>query len=76
VRQLGGELGLAEEHLREVRRIREVGQNALDRDATVESLEPALLGKEDLGHASAGDAPDQDVLAEPNACVGWQRRQS
>ena len=71
VRELRGELGLAEEHLHEVRRVGEVRQDALDRDASIEALEPALLGEEHLGHAAARDAPEQDVLAEPNACVGW-----
>jgi hypothetical protein len=30
-----------------------------------------LLGQKDLGHAASGNTPDQYVLAEPNACVGW-----
>jgi hypothetical protein len=46
-------------------------QDSLDRDAPIEPLEATLLGEEDLGHAATGDTPDQDVLAEPNACVGW-----
>ena len=68
--QLGGELGLAEEHLEEVRRVREVREDALDGDPTIEAFEPLLLGKEDLGHPAAGDPPQKDVLTEADAALG------
>ena len=74
MRELRGELGLAEEHLHEVGRVGEVRQDALDRDAAVEALEAALLREEHLGHPATRDAPQQDVLAEPNAACRRSRR--
>ena len=70
MRELRGELGLAEEHLHEVGRVGEVRQDPLDRDAAIEALEPALLREEHLRHPAARDAPQEHVLAEPNAAVG------
>jgi hypothetical protein len=62
-------------HLHEVRRIDQVRQDTLDRDAPVEAFEPTLLGEKHFGHATSGNTPDQHVLAEPNACVGWHGHQ-
>ena len=69
--ELSREPGLAEEHLHEVGRVDEVGQDPLHRDAAIEALEPALLREEHLGHSSARDAPQEHVVAEPNAGIGW-----
>ena len=70
VRELRGELGLAEEHLDEVGRVREVRQDPLDRDPPVEALEAALLREEHLGHAAARDPPQQHVMTEVDASFG------
>ena len=62
--QLRGELGLGEEHLDELRVLREVGEDALDDQQLLEAHRPVGLGEEHLGHAARGELAEQLVLPQ------------
>ena len=62
--QLNRDLRLVDEHLDELFVLRDVRQDALDRDEPFEALDAVGLGAKDLGHTSDVDALEQVVLAE------------
>ena len=71
VLQLSGKLGLVDEHRDELVVVREVRQDALDRDDLLKSLDAAHARPIDLGHPAGGDGLDQLVLAE--GCAAGER---
>ena len=62
--QARGELGFANEHLREVGVLRQLGQHHLDDDAPAATEFVGRARQEDLGHAAVADAIEQQVGAE------------
>jgi len=64
MREAGDHLGLVDEHVHELLVVREVRQDAFDRDDLLEALDTAALGAIDLGHASDRDAVEQRVGAK------------
>ena len=52
VLQIQGQLGLVQEHLDELFVLREIRQNALDRDVFLESLKRLSYAAKDLGHTA------------------------
>ena len=64
VGEAGHHLGLVHEHVQELLVLREVRQDALDRDDLLEALDAGALGLEDLGHAADRHPVDELVGAE------------
>jgi hypothetical protein len=64
VAELRGEAGLAHERADELLVGGEGGQEALQRDLALEALDAALLGAEDLGHATDAEALEDLVVPE------------
>jgi len=64
VRELGDELRFRDEHLDELRVLREMRQHALDGERLLEAGGAAGLGLPDFRHAADGDAAEQRVPAE------------
>ena len=64
VRERRVDARLGEQHLHEALVLREVGEDALDRDAFLEALRRDDASLENLGHPAHGDLLEQLVLAE------------
>ena len=64
VRQRGVDARLGEQHLHEALVLREVGEDALDRDVFLEAFRRDDPSLEHLGHPADGDLLEQLVLAE------------
>ena len=58
------ELRLVDEHADELFVLRDVRQDALDRDEPLEALDAERLRAKHLGHAADVDSLEQEVLAE------------
>src|SRR5690606_26877308 len=68
VRMLQGRAdpSLVDEHRDEARVLRELGQNALDREALREAVRPRPASHENFRHASETEALSEYVRAEPH----------
>ena len=55
---------LGQEHLHELRILGQVGEDPLEHDDLLESLQADPLGHIELGHAPAGELPDDVVVAD------------
>ena len=64
-------LRLGDQQLDEARVLREVRQDALDRDGLLEAARRDGLPSEDLGHAADADAVEQLVPSHVPATVAW-----
>ena len=62
--ELRRELRLVEEHLDELRVLRQVREDALDDQQLLEAHRPVGLGEEHLGHAAGGELAEQLVLPQ------------
>ncbi len=67
--QLHRDLRLVDEHRDELFVLGDVGQDALERDDSLEALHPHDLGLEHLGHAPDIDAFEEVVFSERSGLV-------
>ena len=68
--QLGGELGLVDEHVDEVLVLGGLGEDLLDGDTLLEALDPLSARLPDLGHTPQPDALLEGVLAKLDGWLG------
>jgi hypothetical protein len=69
----GGELGLVDEGGDEFLLLREMGEDLLDGDELLESLDPDDFRPVQVGHAAGGLFFQKEVLPESDRLVWWHR---
>jgi hypothetical protein len=68
------QLRLADEHLRERRVLRCIGEHALDRHRAREAFGPDRVRAKHLGHAASAERRIEHVLAEPHGAATFDLR--